>query len=165
MKFTEGYWLPSEKAHPVYATQAYEIEKIPGGMRVLATTKKIANRGETLNLPTITIEFVAHAEDTVSVEAWHYEAYDENVPSFEKQEEIYENVNVEITEEEALLDTGKVQVRVRRKDFSYTMEADGKVLTGSGFRNLGYMRWGRKESTMFPETNYLHEEMEPYMVS
>lgn len=165
MKFTEGYWLPSEKAHPVYATQAYEIEKIPGGMRVLATTKKIANRGETLNLPTITIEFVAHAEDTVSVEAWHYEAYDENVPSFEKQEEIYENVNVEITEEEALLDTGKVQVRVRRKDFSYTMEADGKVLTGSGFRNLGYMRWCRKESTMFPEANYLHEEMEPYMVS
>lgn len=165
MKFTEGYWLASEKAHPIYATQAYEVEKIPGGMRVLATSKKIESRGQTLNLPTITIEFVAHAEDTVSVEAWHYEAYDENVPSFEKQEEIFEDVKVEITEEEALLDTGKVQVRVKRNDFSYTMEADGKVLTGSGFRNLGYMRWGRKESTMFPEDNYLHEEMEPYMVS
>ena len=165
MKFTEGYWLASEKAHPIYATQAYEVEKIPGGMRVLATSRKIESRGQTLNLPTITIEFVAHAEDTVSVEAWHYEAYDENVPSFEKQEEIFEDVKVEITEEEALLDTGKVQVRVKRNDFSYTMEADGKVLTGSGFRNLGYMRWGRKESTMFPEDNYLHEEMEPYMVS
>ena len=165
MKFTEGYWLASEKAHPIYAAQAYEVEKIPGGMRVLATSRKIESRGQTLNLPTITIEFVAHAEDTVSVEAWHYEAYDENVPSFEKQEEIFEDVKVEITEEEALLDTGKVQVRVKRNDFSYTMEADGKVLTGSGFRNLGYMRWGRKESTMFPEDNYLHEEMEPYMVS
>ena len=165
MKFTEGYWLASEKAHPIYATQAYEVERIPGGMRILATSKKIEGRGQTLNLPTITIEFVAHAQDTVSVEAWHYEAYDENVPSFEKQEEIFEDVKVEITEEEALLDTGKVQVRVKRNDFSYTMEADGKVLTGSGFRNLGYMRWGRKESTMFPEDNYLHEEMEPYMVS
>ena len=165
MKFTEGYWLASEKAHPIYAAQAYEVEKIPGGMRVLATSRKIESRGQTLNLPTITIEFVAHAEDTVSVEAWHYEAYDENVPSFEKQEEIFEDVKVEITEEEALLDTGKVQVRVKRNDFSYTMEADGKVLTGSGFRNLGYMRWGRKEGTMFPEDNYLHEEMEPYMVS
>lgn len=165
MKFTEGYWLASEKAHPIYAAQAYEVEKIPGGMRVLATSRKMESRGQTLNLPTITIEFVAHAEDTVSVEAWHYEAYDENVPSFEKQEEIFEDVKVEITEEEALLDTGKVQVRVKRNDFSYTMEADGKVLTGSGFRNLGYMRWGRKEGTMFPEDNYLHEEMEPYMVS
>ncbi len=44
MKFTEGYWLPSEKANASYAMQAYEVEKIPGGMRVLATTKKIVDR-------------------------------------------------------------------------------------------------------------------------
>ena len=91
MKFTEGYWLPSEKANASYAMQAYEVEKIPGGMRVLATTKKIVDRGATLNLPTITIEFVAHTPDTISMEAWHYEAYDNNVPSFEKEEGIYEN--------------------------------------------------------------------------
>ena len=86
MKFTEGYWLPSEKANASYAMQAYEVEKIPGGMRILATTKKIENRGATLNLPTITIEFVAHTPDTISMEAWHYEAYDKNVPEFEKYE-------------------------------------------------------------------------------
>lgn len=165
MKFTEGYWLSSEKAYPYYAAQAYDVVKIPGGMRILATTKKIESRGETLNLPTITIEFTAQAADTVSVEAWHYEAYDERVPSFEKKEEIWEQVTVNITEEEALMDTGKLQVRVKRKNFAYTMEADGKVLTGSGFRNLGYMRWGRKESTMLPAANYLSKEYEPYMVS
>lgn len=51
MKFTEGYWLASEKAHPIYAAQAYEVEKIPGGMRVLATSRKIESRGQTLNVP------------------------------------------------------------------------------------------------------------------
>ena len=32
MKFTEGYWLPSEKANASHAMQAYEVEQIPGGM-------------------------------------------------------------------------------------------------------------------------------------
>ena len=41
MKFTEGYWLTSERANSVSAAEAYKIEKIPGGMRVLATTKEI----------------------------------------------------------------------------------------------------------------------------
>ena len=31
MKFTEGYWLPSEKANASHAMQAYEVEQIPGG--------------------------------------------------------------------------------------------------------------------------------------
>ena len=30
MKFTEGYWLPSEKANASHAMQAYEVEQIPG---------------------------------------------------------------------------------------------------------------------------------------
>ena len=63
MKFTEGYWLPSEKANASHAMQAYEVEQIPGGMRILATTRPIEHRGMTLNLPTITVEFVAHTPD------------------------------------------------------------------------------------------------------
>ena len=48
--------------------QAYEVEQIPGGMRILATTRPIEHRGMTLNLPTITVEFVAHTPDTISME-------------------------------------------------------------------------------------------------
>ena len=96
MKFTEGYWLPSEKANASHAMQAYEVEQIPGGMRILATTRPIEHRGMTLNLPTITVEFVAHTPDTISMEAWHYEAYDNKVPSFDKTESVYEDVTVTI---------------------------------------------------------------------
>ena len=76
--------------------QAYEVEQIPGGMRILATTRPIEHRGMTLNLPTITVEFVAHTPDTISMEAWHYEAYDNKVPSFDKTESVYEDVTVTI---------------------------------------------------------------------
>ena len=166
MKFTEGYWLPSEKANASHAMQAYEVEQIPGGMRILATTRPIEHRGMTLNLPTITVEFVAHTPDTISMEAWHYEAYDNKVPSFDKTESVYEDVTVTINDDEAVLDTGSVLVRVQRKGiFTYTFEADGKVLTGSGFRNLSYIRWDRKQSTMLPAPNYMTEKYQPYMVS
>ena len=137
MKFTEGYWLPSEKANASYAMQAYEIEEISGGMRVLATTRMVEDRGATLNLPTITMEFVAHTPDTISVEASHFEAYEKRLPSFEKTESIYDRAIVTINEEEAVLDTGSVRVRVQKKgSFRYAFEADGKVLTESGYHNL-----------------------------
>lgn len=164
MKFTEGYWLQSERTNGLYAAEAYEVTRIPGGMRILATTKPIASRGDTLNLPTITIEFTARAEGTVCVEAWHYEAYDTHVPEFEKEEQIWEP-EVTVTEEEALLDTGTVQVRVKRRPFSYTFEAGGRVLTGAGMRNLGCIRWDRRPSTVLPEREYLAEHYEPYMNS
>lgn len=164
MKFTEGYWLRSERANGLFAAEAYVVEKIPGGMRILAPTGKINQRGDTLNMPTITIEFKACGAGTISVKAWHFEAYDTHVPQFEKNETICD-ADVQITEEEAVMDTGLVKVRVNRKNFSYSFEADGKVLTTCGLRNLGLMRWDRKTSTMFPEKNYLTEQYDPYMLN
>ena len=164
MKFTEGYWLRSERANGLFAAEAYTVDRIPGGMRIVAPVGKIGQRGDTLNMPTITIEFRACGQGTISVKAWHFEGYDTHLPEFEKNETIYD-ADVTITEEEALLDTGVMQVRVDRKNFSYSFEADGKVLTSCGFRNLGLMRWNKKISTMFPADNYLTEDYEPYMLN
>ena len=86
MKYTEGFWLTSERAKISYASDAYEIEKIPGGMRVLAPTRKINGRGDTLNLPVITIEFKAAGRNVISVRAWHYEAYASNEARFSLNE-------------------------------------------------------------------------------
>ena len=164
MKFTEGYWLRSERANGLFAAEGYAVEKIPGGMRILAPIKKIESRGDTLNMPTITIQFVAVGKRSISVKAWHYEGYDNHLPEFEKNETIVD-ADVTVTEKEAILDTGELLVRVNRENFAYSFEADGKVLTTCGFRNLGLMCWNRKTSTMFPEKNYLTEDYEPYMLN
>ena len=164
VKFTEGYWLRSERSNGLFATEGYYVDEIPGGMRIVAPTAHTNDRGGTLNMPTITIEFVARNDRTIAVSAWHYEGYDAHLPQFEKTEEIGE-VKVTITEDEALMDTGEVQVRVNRKQFSYAFEADGKVLTSSNLRNLGLIRWDRQPSTMFGESNYLTEKYQPYMMN
>ena len=164
MKFTEGYWLRSERSNGLFATEGYYVDEIPGGMRIVAPTAHTNDRGGTLNMPTITIEFVARNDRTIAVSAWHYEGYDAHLPQFEKTEEIGE-AKVTITEDEALMDTGVVQVRVNRKQFSYAFEADGKVLTSSNLRNLGLIRWDRQPSTMLGESNYLTEKYQPYMMN
>lgn len=164
MKFTEGYWLRSERANGLFAAEAYTVEKIPGGMRILAPVKQIAHRGDTLNMPAITIEFRACGAGTISVKAWHFEGYDNHLPEFEKNETVCD-ADVQITEDEAVMDTGLVKVRVNRKNFSYSFEAEGRVLTACGLRNLGLMRWDRKSSTMLPEKNYLIEQYDPYMLN
>ena len=86
MKFTEGYWLRSERAHGHVAAEAFYVDPIPGGMRIVAPTRKLTNRGDAMNVATITLEFVACTEKIISVKAWHYEGYEVNLPQFEKKE-------------------------------------------------------------------------------
>jgi alpha-D-xyloside xylohydrolase len=164
MKFTEGFWLRSERANGLFPAVAYTVETIPGGMRIAAPVAPINHRGDTLNLPVITIEFIARSADVIQVRAWHYEGYDDHLPQIEKCEETAA-VSVDITDEEAVLDAGHVQVRVNRREFSYAFEADGKVLTTCSHRNLGCIRWDRKPATMLPEEHYMMEQYQPYMMN
>ena len=72
MKFTEGYWLLSERTNGQFASQAYRIEAIENGLRVVAPTSPVLSRGDTLNQPTITIEFLAVSPEVFSVRALNY---------------------------------------------------------------------------------------------
>lgn len=164
MKFTEGYWLESERAKMMYAAHAYEVTEIDGGMRVLAPVKVIDSRGTTLNLPVITIEFKAVGEDAISVRAWHFEGYEDKTPAFEKKT-VRVPYTVEIDEKRAVLVTGNVSVVVDRENWEYRFEAGGKVLTRCGFKNLAYVRWDGTASTQLPAANYMNDGAKPYMVN
>lgn len=164
MKFTEGYWLRSENSNAIYAAQAYDVYAIEGGMRVVAPVNIINSRGDTLNLPTLTIEFTSPEKDVIAVKSYHYEAFESHEATFEKFTN-EQAVKVTITDNEAIMETGNLLVRVNRNHWGYTFEAEGKVITSCGFRNLGYMKADREPSTMLPQQNYMKEVHNPYMVT
>ena len=164
MKFTEGYWEKNERANAIHAAQAFIIEKIPNGMKVVAPTRVITDRAGALDVSTITTEFTSIRKDIISVRSYHYEGYDKKEPRFELFED-YQDTEVEINEKEAVMTAGNVAVRVNREDFKVTFEAEGKVLTSIGFRNLGYMQYDRKTLTKFPEDNYMAADYKPYMMT
>ena len=142
MKYTEGFWLTSERATISYASDAYFVEEIENGMRVVAPTKKIVTRGDTLNLPVITIEFTVAGKNVISVRQWHYEAYESGEARFSLNTKSYD-YSVSINDDEAVLTTGDISVVVDRKDFSYRFVSNGEVITRCGFRNLSYILMDR----------------------
>ena len=78
--------------------------------------------------------------------------------------DIYKQTEAFVQQDEAVLDAGRVSVHVDRKNWGYSFWADGKLLTSSGFHNLGYVRWDRSVSSMLPQDNYMKEhEYTPYM--
>lgn len=161
MKFTEGYWCLREDVEHHYAAQAYDVEKIPNGIRVFAPCRVILDRGDTLNLAMLTIEFTAAAPNVIAVRAFHHCGYERHEARFEKNLDP-QQVLVEIGEEEAVMTAGRVAVRVNRKQWGYQFEGDGKVLTASGERNLGYMEVEREKSSMSSVDHYMKDVKKPY---
>ncbi len=164
MKFTEGYWLRSERITASYASQGFYVEETESGMRAVLPERPIRGRGDAMNISTITLDFTAFGENNIQVTASHYEAYrsDEARTPLKKGKAGF---SVHITEEEAAMECGAVTVRLDRSNGSYRFEAGGKAVTECGFRNLGYIRYDKKPSTMFPEENYLSDRYQPYMVT
>ncbi len=166
MRFTEGYWLRSENLQASYATQAFRVEKIGHGMRVLAPERPILSRADALDLTVLQIDFVSAGHNDIAVTVTHFKAYEANEPRYELNCDPDETeVEVEITEDEAVMRAGDITVRVNRKQWGYSFEAGGKVLTSSGFRNTGYMRWNKRPSSMFKGDNYLRANYEPYVLT
>jgi alpha-D-xyloside xylohydrolase len=164
MKFTEGYWLRSEDANEMYAMQVYAVEAEADCMRLICPARPIYARGMSVDVPTLTIEFTSVNENTIGVKCRHFEGYDGREPKLPQSCSPCP-ADIKVTEKEAVMTAGKMTVRVDRENFGFAFEAGGKVLTSCGFRNIGYMKYGRKKSTMLPKENYLLADYKPYMVA
>ena len=165
MKYTEGYWLRSERANELYATYGYEMEPIDGGIRVLVPTRPAENRSQLVDCPAFSLEFTVAGHNAVTVRATHFAGYDNHLAKFELNRQPPEPFEVEEDDSEWRLVTGDVTVHVAKGDFSYWFEAAGRRITGCGFRNLAYLSWDRGTSSMRPGPRYLAEDGKPYMVN
>jgi alpha-D-xyloside xylohydrolase len=171
MKFTEGYWLRSEDANAIYASQAFTVDIVPGTpenpsakMRVIAPARVLQNRGQALDVAALTIEFSSVNENTMGVKISHFEGYQSDEPILDKNSSPCP-AEFDITDKQAVMKAGNMTVRVNREEFGISFEAGGKVLTDCGFRNIAHMQYGREKSTMLPKKNYLKAEYDPYMVA
>jgi alpha-D-xyloside xylohydrolase len=74
MKFTDGQWMlqPGVAAH--YAAEAYAVEAHADRLVVLATTRPIKQRGDTLQGPTLTVTLTSPLPGVIRVSVEHYTA-------------------------------------------------------------------------------------------
>ncbi len=164
MKFTDGYWLRSENVQASFASQAFTVEEISHGMRIAAPERPIHSRADALDITVLYIDIVSAGHNDIAVTTTHYMAYDAKEPRFALSEHPDET-SVSVNEKEAVLRAGDMTVRVDRETCAISFEAAGRLLTGTGFRNIGYMRVNKKPAPLRMDPHYFEQNYEPYMLT
>jgi alpha-D-xyloside xylohydrolase len=153
MKFTDGNWLlqPGVKAN--YAAEAYDVFAEGDTLVVHAPTRPIRHRGDTLDGALLTIRISSPMPDIIRVRIEHFAGAADRGPHIPLLPAKPAEVALTLGEEEAVLASGRLSARVRRKggwDLAFT--AGDRVVTRSASRGAAYVQWAGKG-------NFLHEQL------
>ncbi|GAA2752507.1 alpha-xylosidase [Amnibacterium kyonggiense] len=165
MRFTDGFWLmrPGVEAH--YARQAYALAVADDALVVTAPTKVIETRGDTLNLPVLTVTVAPHAPGVVRVRIEHHTGGGEAL-RFETAPASGGSVAVE-DDGTGVVTSGDLVARVSpgapwRLEFA----SGGRVLTSSGHRSQAWIRLAPDAAVDAPPVGlplggaYVHEQLD-----
>ena len=153
MKFTDGQWLlqPGVTAH--YAAQAYAVEAHPDRLVVLATTRQIRHRGDTLQGPTLTLTLSSPMPGVIRVKTEHFSESDSPRLGVPMPGAGRPDVVIEDGDKRATLTSGGLSVDVLKgDDWGLVFREGDRVLTRSGWRGLGYLQWSGKG-------NFVHDAL------
>ncbi|MGP3635295.1 alpha-xylosidase [Streptomyces sp. 24-1644] len=82
MKFTDGFWLMREGVRACYATEIRDLRAEDDRFTAYAAVKHVAERGDTLNTPLITVECFSPAEGIIGVRTTHHAGKARRGPDF-----------------------------------------------------------------------------------
>ncbi len=151
MKFTAGYWTIRPGVTPHFAVQVHDVETDPEGVTLYALTRRIDNRGDTLNHPLLTVRLTSPLPNVVRVQIVHHKGRRPRAPHFELFTQS-PPITVHDDAEAASLTSGDLTVRVA-KGANWRMDfLDGeKAITGSGWRGIAVADT--------PEGRFIHEQL------
>jgi alpha-D-xyloside xylohydrolase len=152
MKFTDGQWLVRAGVTANYAAEAHTITAEPGRLVVHAPVRAIRHRGDTLQGPLLTVTLSSPLPDVVRVRIEHFTGGIARGPEIPLQVHADGPVAIAETAEAVTLTSGGLTVRIKRTDWEMSFEADGRVLTKSGWHSVGYMQAPGKR-------NFMHEQL------
>ena len=157
MKFTDGQWMlqPGIAAH--YAAEAYGVEVHEDRLVILATTRPIKHRGDTLQGPTLTLTLSSPLPGAIRVSVEHFSAAAPARLHVPMPGAVAAPIEIEDTATHATLRSGNLSVEVRKGEgwslvFREGQGADARVLTRSDWRALGYLQWAGRG-------NFVHEQL------
>jgi alpha-D-xyloside xylohydrolase len=153
MKFTDGQWLlqPGVTAH--YAAEAYAVEAHADKLVVLATTRPIRHRGDTLQGPTLTLTISSPMPGVIRVRTEHFADGDPPRLGIPMVGAGNPAVVVEDGETRATFTSGGLSVDVLKgNDWGLVFREGDRVLTRSAWRGLGYIQYAGKG-------NHVHEQL------
>jgi alpha-D-xyloside xylohydrolase len=129
MKFSDGYWLVRPGFAVEHPATAHEISALPGALQILAPTRPIRSRGDTLNRSTATITISSPLPDVVRVRIARHQGGRERGPFFELPGAAQPPVTIDTEGEVASLTSGGLTAKVGREPMRIDFEHGGVTLT------------------------------------
>ncbi|KUL33377.1 alpha-xylosidase [Actinoplanes awajinensis] len=148
MKFTDGYWRKRDGYQVLHPAQFQDSAPGPDSLTVYAATRKVLDRGDTLDAPLITIGLESPAPDVIRVTLEHFQGGRPRTPSFAITGEPVEP-GVSATS----FTSGALTAQIRTGDeWGLDFLADGRRLTGSGWKGTGIVTG--------PDGAFVHEQLD-----
>ncbi len=139
MKFLNGMWRVAEGFTLHKAAQAYDVRLTDDTLTVIAPTKVIQHRGDTLNLPVLTVELSSPLEGVICVKAVHHKGSAAKRPMFALEDEAPQ-VTVSEDETHAVLRSGALRAKVDKTGgWGIRFYHGDKLLTSARDGSLAYI--------------------------
>src|SRR6478735_2736192 len=138
MKSSDGYWMVREGFDVQQPAQVRDVDTDGRTLTVLAPTRVITGRGDTLNRPTATLTLTSPLRDVVRVRIGHHAGGLDAGPNFALPGADDPTPVIEITDEQASFTSGALTATIGRGEhWRLEFTADGKVLTTSPAKTIG----------------------------
>ncbi len=152
MKFTDGYWNIRQGFQPNYASQVHDVDIDVDSLTIYAPTKRLNHRGDTLNLPILTVRFSSPMPDVIRVQLWHHKGTRQRKPVFHLESQPASQVVVQDGPQSASLTSGRLSVQVEKAgDWQIDFKDSDKLITSSGWRGMGFVDT--------PSGRYIHDQL------
>jgi alpha-D-xyloside xylohydrolase len=139
MKFTDGFWQLRPGVTALSAQEAYDIRKQDDRLVIIAPTKVIETRGDTLNRPVLTVTLSSPLDGVIGVRVEHFTGGRE--PQGFPLPGAVDNAGIaEVADAGGTLRAGDLTATVRAgAPWSLEFASGGRVLTSSSTRSATYL--------------------------
>ncbi|GIP23902.1 alpha-xylosidase [Paenibacillus sp. J22TS3] len=140
MKFTDGNWLIKEGYTLDNAVQVHDCEVTGRTLTAYVSTTPLNGRGTMINTTLLTVKFHSPAPGVIGVKLIHFDGIRDAGPNFELHTDSTHPVTVMENEQEAVLTSGNLSVKVSKgNQWSFDFYRGTQRLTGSGFKSAAHI--------------------------
>lgn len=140
MKFSNGCWLLKEGNACFSPQEVYYTKIEKKEVTLCAPTHKITHRGDTLGGANLTIRISSPMPEVIRVQTYHHMGAFRKAPAFELNLDNPQDLTVEDSEETLTVTSGCLSLEIGKKDWYMHYLRDGKVIAGSGAKDLAMIK-------------------------
>ena len=140
MKFHNGCWLLKEGYASFAPQQVYEIRKEEYAVELCAPTRKIINKGNTLDGINLTLRITAPMEEMIRVQTIHHKGVRKKTPEFPLNLPAPKPLKTREDGRYLTITSGSLSLVIDKDDWSMEYRRDKTLLTKSGKGDLAYIK-------------------------